>query len=229
MTLLLTFLSLLAVVIIIGTQVLGRYLNPIIALVLFELVFNFVTIPVICKNYYLLHGYNPPELWKRIIPFHNLTIVMSPMSARLSIFSLMVTIMLLTLSYNISILSFVGTRWFLNIVDYFPLFVSLSFLLHFVFVGFGLGGVSLKINELYRSYFDDDSDSREGFIKLLSGLLSSSKYLSVVLYMLPVVRIIPGLNTMEQSMDLVKFSVIFPYADDPHDDEYEEDVYDEEY
>ena len=221
-----TLLVIFTAIIVIGSILLGKHINPLIVVVVFELMFNFILIPSIIKNYYELHGYEAPELWKRYVPFYNLTVIMSPMTARLSIFSFMLIIVMFVLSMNISVLAFLGDRIFLNIVDYSGLVVSITGLLHFVFVGFGLGGASLKVRGLYREFFSDDE--MEGGIKVLSAMLNSSRYLEVILFMLPVVRIIPGLTLRDRANDLNKFGALFEGDYDPHNDGEEDDIYDEE-
>lgn len=208
---------------IISSMVLGKFLNPFIIIVVCELTFNFILIPSIIKNYYNLHSYEAPDIYKRYCPFYNVTIIMSPRTARLSIFSFMILIIMFVLSMNISVLSFLGDRIFLNIVDYAGLCVSLVGFVHFIFVGFGLGGASLKVKGLYKDFFSEDD--LEGGAKFFSSLLSTSKYLEVILFMLPVVRIIPVLTLKERCADLIKFGAYFEGDYDPHNDEVEDDVY----
>lgn len=209
------------------SYMLGKVASPIVIIIIGELIFNFILIPSIIKYYYNLHGFEAPSLVKRYFPFYNVTIVMSPGMARLSLFSLIVIIVMFVASMNISIFAFLGERIFLNLVDYSGLIVSLVGFFHFIFVGLGLGGCCLKIKGLYKEFFIDD-DAYEGKIKTVRSLLSTSKFLEVILFMLPVVRIIPALELQGKCSDLAKFDARFDFDYDPHDGEIEDDIYEYE-
>lgn len=231
--LVLTFLLLLSVVLIIGSQFLGKVLSPISAVILFELLFSFLVIPSIVNNYYKLYEYEPPSILVRYCPFWNMTKIMNPISARLSIYSFIIVVLLLLLSRNITVLGFLGQRLFLVIVDLIPMLVFLSAVLHFIFIGIGLGGVSISVKALYSRYFEEDRNDLDGFFKVLGKALSGSKYIEIILFALPVFRIIPALNLMDNCSELTRCGATFDDIVDSHDtydgeDEYEYDEYDEE-
>lgn len=227
-TIVLTFLVIISILLIIGSLYVGKILNPMLGILLFEIIFNFVVIPSIVNNYYKLYNYQPPSVAVRYCPFYNMTKIMSPITARLSIFSLMFLIVGLVLSRSITLFSFLGQRLFLIIYDGMPYLVFFSAIIHFICIGVGLGGVSLKVKGLFSVFFEVDADDFQGFFKVLGKLLSTSKYLEVILFTLPVFRLIPAMTVMENCRELVKFGAVFDDYIDPHDYDDFDEYYDEE-
>lgn len=172
---------------------LGKFITPYYGVIIFEVAFNFVFIPQLIGKYYKSYGMKPPSLIVRLIPFYNVTLIMNPNIARLVILDLALLVCVYVLSLNISMFTVLfGERGMYILMDVLPTSAFIVSFIYFILVGIGLAGVAIKINKFHTdSFIDMDlEDEKSGIARFFGMIMSSSKFIEIIMYSLPVFRVI---------------------------------------
>lgn len=215
--------------VIMGVFYVGGIVSPLWALIISEIGFALIVMPRLVYLYYSLYDSEVPNKFLMFVPLYNCTMVMSKLITNLILVNIALLLVLGLLVYKNSIFGFLDISVYLNLLDYMQyglFFLAISL---FVLIGFGLGRVSLKVNELYKLGFDN-SEFKYGFYKFIDLIMSASTFMSVIFFAIPVIRILPTILLLEKCGELnsaqISFGDYYDYDDDDdeeYDEEYDED------
>lgn len=191
-----------------GTIYLGNIMSPLILLIVYLVGFNFVLLPLFTNTYYDMYEMQNPG-WKSFIPLYNATLTVKPLWANLSYILVIINALVCVLVFNTWIFESLGDKMFFIIVDNIPLVLMITVSLYYVVSGIALATPLLQCKELYVEFFRDSDDIRTGFARFLMNTGSVTKYLEVVILMLPIFRIVPMYIGFTRIMELKRYNVSF--------------------
>lgn len=191
-----------------GTIFLGNIMSPLILLIVYLVGFNFVLLPLFTNTYYDMYGMQNPG-WKSFIPLYNATLTVKPLWANLSYLLIIINALVGVVIFNTWIFEPLGDKMFFIITDTLPLVLMLTVTVYYVVSGIALATPLLQCKELYVEFFRDSDDIRTGFARFLMNTGCVTKYLEVVILMLPIFRIVPMYIGFTRIMELKRYNVSF--------------------
>lgn len=191
-----------------GCIVLGGYVSPLILLVVYIVGFNFVLLPLFTNMYYEMYGSQSPG-WKSFIPLYNATLSTKSSFAVASYIMILVNVVVVLLVMNTWIFEPLGDRMFFIISDGLPLVLMITVSLYYLVAGLSLSVPLLQCKDLYIEFFRDSDDVRTGFARLLMKSGTLTKYLEVLILILPIFRIVPLYIGFNRALELKNFNVSF--------------------
>lgn len=187
---------------------LGGIMSPLLFLIIYLVGFNLVLLPIVVNKYYNMYEMENPG-WKSFIPLYNATLISSESLAIISYFAIVANVVSVLLVANTWIFEFLGDKWFFIISDNLPLVLMLTVSAYYIISGVGLMSPLLKIRDTYFLVFRDSDEISSGFARFLMSTGNLTKYLEVLLLMLPVFRIVPMYFGYCRAMDMTRFNVSF--------------------
>lgn len=191
-----------------GTIYLGNIMSPLILLIVYLVGFNFVLLPLFTNTYYDMYEMQNPG-FKSFIPLYNATLTVKPLWANLSYVLILINALVCVLIFNTWVFESLGDKMFFIIVDNIPLVLMITVSLYYVVSGIALATPLLQCKELYVEFFRDSDDIRTGFARFLMNTGHVTKYLEVVILMLPIFRIVPMYIGFTRIMELKRYNVSF--------------------
>lgn len=222
--LLMSFIMVFVLAVMAGIVYLGSRITGSMALLVSELVLCFIVIPRVVVLYYKLYDMRP-NMFMCFVPIFNTTMLMSSGMTKIVLGSTILSIISGLLARFNGMFSGLAINVYLNVVDYLKYGFFISMLLVLIFTGIGLVRVFSKINELYSLAFDN-SEIQYGHYKVLSGLISTSYILTSLMFMVPVIRILPCILMLDKLSDLTTGGVRFMDYEEPYE-EFEELEYED--
>lgn len=190
------------------SYLLGEVINTLILLIIYVLGFNLVLLPIVVNKYYEMYESATPG-FKSFIPIYNATLITSSKLAITSYFSVIANIIIMLLVANVWIFEFFGDKVFFIISDGLPLVLMISVSLYYIISGIGLMAPLIQIRDIYFEELRDSDEIVSGFARFLASTGNLTKYLEVILLILPVFRIVPVYLAYCRVMELSKRNVSF--------------------
>lgn len=198
----------LAIIFIVGFIYLGSVMTPMIAIIVYLLGFNFILLPIFTINYYGLWESDIPS-WKAFIPLYNATLTTSSGLAVASYITIVVNLIVGVLISNTWIFESLGDRWFFIVTDSLSLVVMITVSIYYLIAGICLAKPLLEVRYLYLMFFRDSDEISSGFARFLMNTGSITKYLEVLLLILPVLRVVPMYIGFNRIGELKRYNVSF--------------------
>lgn len=182
----------------------GSILSGLSAILLCELFHNFWFVPVVVKNFYILHEMEEPSFLLRMLPLYNQTLVISPKQVLTYgviflidvIFYLVITFLGGTISNYLNI----GTA--VKFLETAPLLLVFVTMISIIALSCSFGVSVSKINKLY----EDELLSKNNINAVINFLGTNG---IVIILSLPVLRAIGSYMLMTKSQDLIKLKIKF--------------------
>lgn len=191
-----------------GTIYLGNIMSPIILLFVYLVGFNFVLLPLFTNTYYDMYEIQNPG-WKSFIPLYNATLTVKPLWANLSYVLILINAIVGVLIFNTWVFESLGDKMFFIITDGLPLVLMITVSLYYVVSGIALATPLLQCKDLYVEFFRDSDDIRTGFARFLMNTGNFTKYLEILILVLPIFRIVPMYVGFTRIMELKRYNVTF--------------------
>lgn len=191
-----------------GSLYLGSIMSPILILIGYVISFNFILLPIFTNTYYDLYEMENPG-WKSFIPLYNATLTAKPIWAILSYILVLINVIVLILIGNTWIFAPLGDKMVFTIIDVLPLVLMITFSAYYIVSGIALATPLLQCKEVYIEFFRDSDEIRSGFARFLMNTGTLTKYLELIILMLPIFRIIPMFVGFNRIMELKRFRVSF--------------------
>lgn len=201
-------IALASIVLMAASYFLGGIMSPLLVLILYVLGFNLVLLPIVINKYYQMYDSATPGI-KSFIPLYNATLITSSGIAITSYFAIIANIIIGLLVANVWVFEFLGDKLFFTVSDVLPLVLMVSISVYYIVAGIGLMSPFIQIRDIYFEELRESDEIVSGFARFLMNTGNLTKYLEVLLLILPVFRIVPVYLSYCRVMELSRYNVSF--------------------